>query len=1344
MAHEPAASSATKGTAPDLVTMTAMVRALPGVADAAAIIRGRSLKPLARTPAAAPPRSAQSPSPTEDAAAAPEATRRIKPLAEVYGGPLDVPTSAPATLPEALRSSAQTSLGTGTTYVLGGPADPASRQTYSELADQAGRMLHGLRRSGLRPGDSVLFQVADGRSFLTSVWACILGGIIATPVGLAPRYDEANAVTRRLHNAWQLLDRPPIMTDAASAEQVSRLVDLWSEPGLELMVADELYGPAPAPWHQSAPDDPVLQLLTSGSTGVPKCVRHTHRSILARSRAVAAATGLSSRDVSLNWMPLDHVGGIVMYYLRDVILGCEHVHAPTGLFLADPLRWLDWIDRFLVTDTWAPNFAFALVNDCAQEIGRRRWELSSVRTILNGGEAVVSRTAFRFLELLGPHGLRPDAVRPSWGMSETCSGVTYSRLDLTHPQDGVLNVSQDSLRADLRFVAEMTPGDATFTEVGGPIQGVRIRVVDNAGTVLPEERIGRLQIRGDTMMQGYFNNPAANEHAYTPDGWFNTGDLAFLREGRLTIVGRGSDVIVINGANHLAHDIESVLASVPGIAASYVAACGDSRASESTDRLVVFYAPDGSAEDARTATAIRTVVAREIGLQPALVVAVDRDEFPRTPSGKIQRNVLLDNLHAGLYEGRVFAAGHAPRPEPTSCFAPSWQQIEWPANPAGPRPGPWILLADSELGDAYEDANSKAVAAPDVAWLLRAATGRTVIRVVSGPGFERLDREAYRVDPLSPADLTRVFALVSADHGRPAAVIHGWCSPRLSPPQSPQELRRRLDRSVYALRAVLSAVHGELDGDCPVLVLTRSAVAAAPDDKVDYATSALPGFVRTASTEGAVRHLRLIDVAEAPDGATARLLSDLAADARPAHDLGAETLVAMRRGAVLAQRLSPVDLPARPDAARLVPGGRYLLTGGLGGVGFEIAQYLLAAYQATLLIIGRTELGPGSRGEKADRLDELRQLGRVRYVALDIADLDGLERVVAAVEADWGAELTAVLHLAGADPAVGDWDPMGHTAAAESTATFEAMYRAKVYGTWALCRLLEARQETLLVLFSSANGFFGGAGFAAYSSANSFMDGLADYWSSTRGRPTRCLGWSTWSGIGMSASNPPAMAAAARRRGFRQLTADEGLRLFLKALGCREHRLLLGLDMECDDVFRMLNTSADAAGGARLLLAYVGEGPELGLDDEVRRTVARLADRSGTAVDIVRVEQIPRRPDGTTDRGALLAVADLAGLRGGFAEPQGKVEAAVAGVWREVLNLRRVGRNDSFFDLAGDSIKATRLLSRVKTITNVSLSLHDLYMNNTVALMAERLHAAATAGQDTTGQGARGAGETGR
>jgi acyl-CoA synthetase (AMP-forming)/AMP-acid ligase II/NAD(P)-dependent dehydrogenase (short-subunit alcohol dehydrogenase family) len=1324
MAYELGASSAAKATAPNLVVLTAAVRALPGVTDAAAIIRGRG--PTSRPAAAVPPRSAKTSSPANDAAInAREATSGSKPPAEVYGGPLSVLASAPATLPEALRWTARSPLGTGTTYVVDDTPDPASRQTYRELADQAGRMLHGLRRSGLQPGDSVLFQLEDGRNFLTALWACILGGFIPTPVGLAPSYDEANAVTRRLQNAWQLLGRPPILTDAASAGRVSRLGDLWAEPRVELLVAGELYGPAPAAWHQPAPDDPVLQLLTSGSTGVPKCVRHSHRSILARSRAVAVATGLSDQDVSLNWMPLDHVGGIVMYHLRDVILGCEHVNAPTGLFLADPLHWLDWIDRFRVSDTWAPNFAFALVNECAQEISRRQWDLSSVRTILNGGEAVISRTAFRFLELLGQHGLRPDAVRPSWGMSETCSGVTYSRLDLGHPQDGVLTVSQDSLRADLRFVAEAAPGDATFTEVGRPIEGVRVRVADNNSTVLPEERIGRLQISGDTMMQGYFNNAAANERTYTPDGWFNTGDLAFLREGRLTIIGREGDVIVINGANYLSHDIESVLAAVPGIAASYVAACGDSHATESTDRLVVFYAPDGSADDARTASAIRVAVAREIGLPPALVVAVDRDEFPRTPSGKIQRTVLLDNLHTGLYEGRSFTAGQAPLAEPTSCFAPSWQQVEWPAGLADQRSGPWILLADSALNDAYDGANSETgVAEPDLASVLCAATGRIVIRVASGSGFHQVDRETYRVDPRSPADLTRVFALVTADHGRPAAVIHGWCSPQRPQPRSPDELRGLLDRSVHALRAVLSAVRGELDGDCPVLVLTRSAVAAAPGDKVDYATAALLGIVRTASTEGVVRHLRLIDVAEAPNGAMARLLSDLAADARPADGQGAETIVAMRQGAVLAQRLSAVDLPARPDVTGLVPGGHYLLTGGLGGVGFEIAQYLLAAYQVTLLIIGRTELSPGSDGEKAARLHELRQLGSVRYVALDIADVDGLERVVAAAEADWGATLTGVLHLAGADPATDDWDPIGRTAATESAATFEAMYQAKVYGTWALGRLLEKRSETLLVLFSSANGFFGGAGFAAYSSANSFVDGFADYWSGARGQPTRCLGWSTWSGIGMSAGNPPAIAAAARRRGFRQLTADEGLRLFLTALGCTEHRLLLGLDMECDDVFRTLNTSANGADGAHLLLAYVGGESEHGLHDEVRRTATELADPSGSVVDIVLVELIPRLADGTTDRGALLAVADLAGLGNGFAEPVGKLEAAVASTWREALNLSRVGRNDSFFDLAGDSIKAIRLLSKVNATMKASLSLHDLYKNNTVALMAERLDAA--------------------
>ncbi|MFD1052522.1 AMP-binding protein, partial [Kibdelosporangium lantanae] len=158
-----------------------------------------------------------------------------------------------------------------------------------------------------------------------------------------------------------------------------------------------------ADWAPTGPNDPVINLLTSGSTGVPKCVQHRNHSISARTWATARANGFDEHEVSLNWMPLDHVGGMVMFNVRDVFLGCEHVNATTEAFVARPLSWLDWTERYRATNTWAPNFAFALVNDQAEAIAAGSWDLSTLRNICNAGEAVVSRTAHRFLELLTPH-----------------------------------------------------------------------------------------------------------------------------------------------------------------------------------------------------------------------------------------------------------------------------------------------------------------------------------------------------------------------------------------------------------------------------------------------------------------------------------------------------------------------------------------------------------------------------------------------------------------------------------------------------------------------------------------------------------------------------------------------------------------------------------------------------------------------------------------------------------------------------------------------------------------------------------------------------------------------------
>lgn len=512
------------------------------------------------------------------------------------GGPL--PDPAARDLVEVLRRAADG--GTGGIVHIG--SDDPLTQSYADLLDDAARVLTGLRAAGLRPGDKVVMQVERAPDLLAAFWGCVLGGFVPVPVTTAPppnsTYDAAGllaGIREMLGDAWVLADRE---------FPTSYLGDVATLRANEAATA----------LHRPDPDSPAVLLLTSGSTGLPKAVTLTHRNIVSRSAATAAVRGLSPANRTFNWMPLDHVGGLIMFHARDAYLGCHQVHAPIAWVLEDPLRWLDAISEHRCDTTWAPNFAFGLIVDRAEQIAGKSWDLSRLGYIMNGGEPIKARVANRFLSLLAPFGLPATAMHPGWGMSETTAGV----VDCVYPA---------GMDEETRFIP-----------VGTPHPGLSLRVVDEAGEVVPEGVEGRLQATGLPITPGYYGNSEQNRQSFSADGWFKTGDLAYLRDGVLTVTGRVDDVIEVDRVGYFGHEIEAAVEELPFVAPSYTVACsidGD---------LVIFYVPrSGTGSDAESWRIVEQVSTR-MSVPVRRVVAVTAAQVPKTGIGKLRRSALAATL----------------------------------------------------------------------------------------------------------------------------------------------------------------------------------------------------------------------------------------------------------------------------------------------------------------------------------------------------------------------------------------------------------------------------------------------------------------------------------------------------------------------------------------------------------------------------------------------------------------------------------------------------------------------------------------------------------------------------
>src|SRR6185436_668713 len=334
-------------------------------------------------------------------------------------------------------------------------------------------------------------------------------------------------------------------------------------------------------------------------------------------------------------------------------LFCLHDGLPIDIqsplsFLARPERWLWAIHKRGGTLSAAPNFAYELCVKRIPDAAVEGLDLSSWRCALNGAEPVSPDTLERFARRFAPYGFRREALMPVYGLAENSVALCFPPVGRGPRTDHVQ-------REPFERAAQALPADESdktalrFVSAGGPLPCHEVRLLDDAGAELGERRVGRLAFRGPSATQGYFKKPEATAAMALPDGFLDSGDLAYRAGGEIYVCGRRKDIIIKGGRNYVPQEIEEAASQAAGVRKGCVAAFGTTHEAAGTESLIVVAETRATdeAERARIGAAVTEQVAFSVGVPPDRVELVAPGALPKTSSGKLRRAAAKEQYLAG-------------------------------------------------------------------------------------------------------------------------------------------------------------------------------------------------------------------------------------------------------------------------------------------------------------------------------------------------------------------------------------------------------------------------------------------------------------------------------------------------------------------------------------------------------------------------------------------------------------------------------------------------------------------------------------------------------------------------
>ena len=484
-----------------------------------------------------------------------------------------------------------------------------------------------LKHLGVGHGDIILIFGQYGADMLLAFFAGQLLG--AVPAFMpAPTARQDGALWACTHRELIQRLKPRFVLTVREAEHLVRLLDAPS-----VMVLDEVARPAgeyvgPELAHECSIDDIAFLQHSSGTTGLKKGVVVTYRQLRNQVDSYSAAVGLQPGHRVVSWLPIYHDMGLIAATLMPFSLALPVTWLETMSWLAAPQSFMDELAVAPGAVAWLPNFAFSyLAQRCRKPIGQDA--LRGVHAIINCSEACKAVDMERFRTRFSPAGLPEEAVQVCYAMAEYVFAVTQTPR---RPGSGTQTLRIDKEAFDTE--GRVLPVDAAGLDVvcvGRPINGVQIRIMPERD----ETDVGEVELTGPALCSGYYLNDAVTREKFV-NGWYRSGDLGFIVEGRLYISGRKDDRLIVRGRNLYAHDIEAVVTSTGQIRAGRCVALGIDDANGTQQLVVIGERSDST--DGRSVALISERVFEMTGISPTEVLLVEPNTLIKTSSGKISRS----------------------------------------------------------------------------------------------------------------------------------------------------------------------------------------------------------------------------------------------------------------------------------------------------------------------------------------------------------------------------------------------------------------------------------------------------------------------------------------------------------------------------------------------------------------------------------------------------------------------------------------------------------------------------------------------------------------------------------